>query len=291
MKKFNILAICFTAICSLTQAQTYQNNTPTAPGDGVTRLSGCGFGTQPGVQMNEITVPITGTIADPSKVTIDLGLVATWVGDVVIDVIAPNGEAITLIKRLGSSTNSGCGSGKAFAATNILSFNSANATVIDTGAAAATIPAGNYAPSYGTAPYPTHNPVAMGTFLTGKAISGKWRIIAYDYGQGDPSNVASWQISFAPGALLKSDGGGVYSNDISLQQNPVQDYLKLNVQKDFKSLVFEIYDASGKVVKKENTLNTRKDFNIDVRTLSPGMYLLIPIKDGERQQTIKFIKK
>lgn len=291
MKKLNILAICFTVISSLTQAQTYQNNTPTDPGDGVTRLSGCGFGTQPGVQMNEITVPISGTISDPSKVTIDLGLAATWLGDVVIDVIAPNGEAMTLVRRLGSSTNAGCGSSKTFAAANILSFNSLNATVINVAAAATIIPAGNYAPSYGTALYPTHNPIAMGTFLTGKAIAGKWRIIAYDYGQGDPSNVASWQITFAPGALLKSEEGGVYSNDISLQQNPVQDYLKLNVQKDFKSLVFEIYDASGKMVKKENMLNSRSDFNMDVRTLSPGVYILAPTKDGERKQTIKFIKK
>ncbi|KEY19957.1 T9SS type A sorting domain-containing protein [Kaistella antarctica] len=291
MKKLNFLAICFIAMCSFTQAQTYQNNTPTDPGDALPRLSGCGFGTQPGVQMNEITVPITGTIADPTKITIDLGIAAMWLGDVVIDIIAPNGQAITLIRRLGASTNAGCGSSKAFAAANILSFNSANATVIDIGAAAAIIPAGNYAPSHGTAPYPPYNPVAMGPFLTGKSISGKWRIIAYDYGQGDPTNVASWKITFAPGALLKSNEGGVFSNDISLQQNPVHDQLLLNVQKDFKNLVFEIYDPSGKMIKKENMLNSRKDFNIDVRTLSPGMYLLIPVKDGERQQTIKFIKK
>ena len=291
MKKLYILAICFTVICSFTQAQTYQNNTPTDPGDALSRLTGCGYGTQPGVQMNEITVPITGTIADPSKVTIDLGLVATWLGDVVVDIIAPNGEAITLIRRLGATTNASCGSSKDFAAANLLSFNSANTTAIDLTLAGTVIPAGNYAPSLSTSLYPTHNPVAMGPFLTGKAIAGKWRIIAYDYGNGDPSNVASWQITFAPGALLKSDEGGVYSNDISLQQNPVQDYLKLNVQKDFKSLIFEIYDASGKMVKKENMLNSKSDFNMDVRTLSPGIYILAPTKDGERKQTIKFIKK
>jgi len=291
MKKLNFLAICFTAICSFTQAQTYQNATPTAGAVATSKLGGCGANTQPGVEMNEIIVPIAGTIADPTKVTIDLGLVAPWLGDVTVDIIAPNGEGITLIRRLGASTLAACGSSKTFAAANLLSFNSANASPINVASAATPIPAGNYAPSYGTALYPTHNPVAMTTFLTGKAIAGKWRVILYDYGDGDLANLASWQITFAPGALLKSNEGGVFSNDISLQQNPVEDFLKLNVQKDFKNLVFEIFDASGKMIKKESMVNSRSDFNIDVRTLSPGIYLLVPIKDGERKQTIKFIKK
>lgn len=292
MKKLNILAICFTVVSSFTQAQTYPNNTPTDPGDGITRLGGCGMNTQAGVQMNEITVPIAGTIADPTKVTIELGLSASWLGDVVIDVITPSGDAITLIRRLGANSNTACGNSGDFIPGNILSFNSANANQINlTGISAAIpVPAGNYAPSYGAALYPTHNPVAMGPLLNGKSIAGKWRIIAYDYGNGDASFVDNWKLTFAPGALLKSDEGGVFSNDISLPQNPVQDYLKLNVQKDFKSLVFEIYDASGKMVKKEMMLNSRSDFNIDVRTLSPGIYILAPTKDGERKQTIKFIK-
>lgn len=289
MKKLNLLAICFTALCSFTQAQTYQNNTPTAGAAATSKLSGCGIGVQPGVEMNEITVPITGTVSDASKVTIDLGLAAAWLGDVTVDLIAPSGEAITLIRRLGASSNTACGSSKAFIAANILSFNSLNAAPISiTGATP--IVAGDYAPTYGTALYPTHNPVSMTTFLTGKTIAGKWRIMLYDYGTGDDSKVDSWKITFAPGALLKSNEGGVFSNDISLQQNPVQDQLILNVQKDFKNLILEVYDVSGKMIKKESMVNSRKDFNIDVRTLSPGMYLLIPVKDGERQQTIKFIK-
>lgn len=293
MKKLYFTLICGILTCSFTQAQTYQNTTPTAPADGVSKLGGCGMNVQPGVEMNEITVPISGTIADPTKVTIELGLNATWLGDVVIDIITPSGDPITLIKRLGGTLNTSCGNSGDFLPANILSFNSANVNPISLTGVSGTVavPAGNYAPSIGTSMYPTHNPVAMAPFLTGKAIAGKWRIIAYDYGQGDPSNIGSWQITFLPGALLKSNEGGVFSNDISLQQNPVQDYLKLNVQKDFKNLIFEIYDASGKVVKTENMLSNSKDFNIDVRMISPGMYLLVPVKDGERKQAIKFIKK
>lgn len=291
MKKFNFLLICFTAICSFSQAQTYENTTATPSVDAIGRLGGCGGNVQPGVQMNEITVPISGIIADPSKVTIDLGIKATYLGDVAVDIIAPNGEAITLIKRLGASIYTACGSSSSFIPANILSFNSSNTSPIDVVTAPSPIPAGNYAPSFGAALYPPHNPISMSAFLAGKDIAGKWRLIFYDYGEGDPSNIDSWRLVFGNGALLKSNEGGVFSNDISLQQNPVQDQLILNVQKDFKNLVFEIYDSSGKVIKKENILNNNKDFRIDVRNLTPGMYLLIPIKDGERQQTIKFIKK
>lgn len=293
MKKLYFIAISLIASNCLVQAQIFQNTTATAAVDATTRISGCGFGTQPGVNMSDITIPLAGTIADPTKITINVAISAAWLGDVAVDVVNPQGQAITLIRRIGANINSSCGDSSSFIAANILSFNSANTGLIDAASIAlgVPVPSGNYAPTLSAAPYPTHNPGSMTPFLTGKTLNGTWRIVVYDYDQGDASSVASWQIVVAPGALLKSNEGGIFSNDISLQQNPVKDFLKLNVQKDFKNLVFEIYDASGKVVKQESMLNSAKDFNIDVRTLSPGMYLLIPVKDGERKQTIKFIKQ
>ena len=294
MKKLNILAICFTAMCSFTQAQIYQNTTATPPVDGLDiNSASCGIGTRPGIQFSDISVPLVGTIADATKITFKLSLNSLWLGDVVTDVVSPSGDGMTLIRRIGAATNTACGLSVDFIPANILSFNAANTTIIDATSIGSNTaaPAGNYAPSLSAAKYPMHNPVNMATFLNGKTLNGSWRLMIYDYGQVQPSNIDSWQIVVAPGALLKSNEGGVYSNDISLTQNPVQDYLNLNVQKDFKNLIFEIYDASGKVVKKENVINSKRDFNIDVRSLTPGIYLLVPIKDGERKQTIKFIKK
>ena len=293
MKKLNILAICFTAVSSFTQAQTYQNNTATVAADALSRLSGCGYGTQPVVSMSSIIVPLVGTIADPTKITVNLSLNSAWLGDVVVELVSPAGQALTLIRRIGANLNSSCEDSSTFVAANILGFNSSNVALIDAATilSGLPIPAGNYAPTYGNAPFPQHHPGNMTTFLNGRTLNGDWRLIMYDYGTGELSNINSWQIIVGAGALLKSNEGGVFSNDISLQQNPVQDYLKLNVQKDFKNLVFEIYHTSGKMVKTENILNTKSDFNIDVRNLSPGMYLLLPVKDGERKQAIKFIKK
>ena len=63
--------------------------------------------------------------------------------------------------------------------------------------------------------------------------------------------------------------------------------------------MYELYDKNGnqigyrmtKRIKNEDVMRDATDIKIDVRNLSPGMYLLNPVKDGERKQSIKFIKK
>ena len=293
MKKIYFLALSLFLSGSLSQAQTYQNNTPATPVDGLTRAGACGFATQPGVNMSDITVPITGTIIDASKITVNLSIGAAWLGDVVVELVSPGGEAITLIRRIGASSNSGCGDSSSFVTANILGFNSANVNLIDAAAVLSgmPIPAGNYAPTYGTAKFPIHNPGSMATFLNGKQLGGAWRLIVYDYGVGDATTLNSWQIVVAAGATLRAGETGTFGSEISIKQNPVDDFLLVNVTNDFKTLNLEIFDASGKRIKNEDVMRDATDIKIDVRNLSPGMYLLNPVKDGERKQSIKFIKK
>lgn len=293
MKKLNLLAILITAMCGLSNAQTYQNNTATGLAVAESRSSGCGMGVQPGVQMSDINVPISGIIGDPSKVTIEMGLSASWAGDVQIDLISPTGEAITLIRRLAASSNTACGNSGDFIPGNLLSFNSANTNPINLTGINGTIPipAGFYAPSYGIAKYPAYIPGNLTTFFTGLSISGNWRLMLYDFGDGEPSIINNWKISFAPGATLKTSNVNVFVGGIILKQNPVDDQLLINVSDNFKTLLFEIYDASGKMLKTESISNKGKDFEINIQELVPGMYLLLPVKDGERQQAIEFIKK
>ena len=293
MKRIYFLALSLFLGGVLSQAQTYQNNIPATAVDGTQRGGACGFGTQPGVNMSDITVPLTGTIIDASKITVNLSLGAAWLGDVVVELVSPGGEAITLIRRVGAGTNSSCGDSSSFITANILGFNSANVNPIDAGAVGTTIPvpAGNYTPTYGTAKFPIHNPASMATFLNGKQLGGAWRLIVYDYGVGDATTLNSWQIVVAAGATLRANETGTFGSEISIKQNPVQDNLLIDVTNDFKSLNLEIYDASGKRIKSENVLRSVNEVAIDVRNLTPGMYLLNPVKDGERKQSIKFIKK
>lgn len=293
MKKLNFLALGLILSVGFSQAQTYQNNTATEPVDGITRLGVCGGQTDPGVNMSLINVPLTGSIIDPSKITVNLSISANWLGDVAAELITPSGEAITLIRRIGALSITSCGDSSSFVAGNILGFNSANTSPIDHTAVGVgvAIPAGNYAPSYGTAKFPNHHPGVMSTFLNGKQLNGNWRLIIYDYGTTDPTILNSWQIIVGAGATLKSSETGTFGSEISIKQNPVDDYLMVDVTDDFKSLNLEIYDASGKRIKSESLLRNAKNIQLDVRNLAPGMYLLIPVKDGERKQAIKFIKK
>lgn len=295
MKKFNFFAFVLFLSIGFTQAQTYQNLIATTPVDAISRAGGCGGNTQPGVNMSAITIPntITGNITNPAKFTVNLDISAAWLGDIAAELITPSGEAITLIRRIGASGLTSCGDSSSFVAGNILGFNSANTAPIDHLAVGVgiAIPAGNYLPSYGTAKFPIHHPGVMSTFLTGKQLAGEWRLIVYDYGVGDATTLNSWQIVLGAGVNLKTNETLTFGSEISIKQNPVQDYLLVDVTNDYKSLNLEIYDASGKRVKSENLLKGTKNIELDVRTLTPGMYLLTPVKDGERKQSIKFIKK
>ena len=296
MKKLNFLALGLILSVGFSQAQTFQNTTATVPAvDGITRLGACGGQTDPGVNMSLISIPatVTGNIADPSKITVNLDISAPWLGDVAVDLVTPSGQAITLIRRIGSISITSCGDSSSFVAGNILGFNSANTTLIPAAALALSIPvpSGNYAPTYGTATFPMHHPGDMSTFLTGKKLSGDWRLVIYDYGVGDPTTLNSWQIVVAAGATLRANETFTFGSEISIKQNPVEDYLMVDVTNDFKSLSLDIFDASGKKVKSENLLRNAKNLQLDVRNLAPGMYLLTPVKDGERKQAIKFIKK
>lgn len=293
MKNINFLSFIFILYSSFALSQTFANNTATISVDAVQRVAGCGFNTQPGVVMNVIAIPINGTIVDPSKITFNITLSATWLGDVVVELVSPQGEAITLIRRPGASSNSGCGDSSSFIPGNVLSFNSANTTPINvaTPLFGEPIPPGNYAPTYGNSLFPLHHPGVMSTFLTGKTLSGDWRLYIYDYGVGEPSLINSWQMIIANGAVLKTSDAGIFGSDLSLKQNPAGDLLLLDIPKNYKSLNLEIFDASGKIVKSENILKNTNDVKLDVRSLPPGMYLLNPTMDGEKKQPLKFIKK
>ncbi|MCT2561047.1 proprotein convertase P-domain-containing protein [Chryseobacterium herbae] len=295
MKALKITICLVFLFCMNIQAQTYQNTTATSAIDGINRLGDCGASVQPGVHMSTINIPITGIIGDPTKITFNLSLNATWLGDVAADIISPSGDAITLIRRIGTTANnSSCGDSSNFLPANVLSFNSANVNPID--AASLTdsqnIPAGNYIPTIGTAKYPTHNIISMSTFLTGKQINGDWTLVIYDYGAGDTSNISSWQIILNSGAFLKTTESGIFTSEIIVKENPVKDRLLLKLNdNDFTSLVLELYDTSGKLMRKESVPRQAKDFEMNASDWYPGMYLLIPIKDGDRKQAIKLLKK
>lgn len=290
MKK--LITLLLTSVITISvEAQTYQNNTATTAVDGLNVKGGCGMNTDYAIQMSDISVPITGTVSDPSKITVNVAITNNYAGDVAVDLVAPDGDVITLIKRLGASSNTSCGSGAIYTAANILSFNSANSTQI-TGSTGVSIASGNYAPTGSATIYPLHKLGSMSTFFNGKSIYGTWRLMIYDYGVGDTTTLNSWSISFASGALLRTSEAGIFGNIVSIKENPVKDNLLLSLnKKNFKKMNLQIFDLSGKLIKSVDFENGNAEATLDVSALKSGAYLLLPIVDGEKTQALKFIKK
>jgi subtilisin-like proprotein convertase family protein len=177
---------------------TLENNTLINIPDASTGLGDCGTGVTPGNAQSTIEIIGTGIITDPSKVTIELDIEHYYGGDLVIELIAPSGESCGLIKRLGATSDSTCGNSSNFITGNKLSFNSTFTTTLT----ANEIVTGNYAPTQGNSNYPTTVPmISLATFLTGKNITGIWKLKMYDYGVGDTGKLNSWKLKFETGAL------------------------------------------------------------------------------------------
>jgi subtilisin-like proprotein convertase family protein len=182
---------------------TLENESQLAITDGTG--GGCGNEVVAHPVENTIVIDKEGTIVDPSKVTIELNLVHSWCGDLVVELIAPDGGSCTLIKRLGSISDTSCGVNANFIAGNIFRFNAAFQNQINVTGLVSTdnVPGGDYAPSVGASTFPSAAVmVNLQTFLTGKNIKGTWKLRVADYGQGDSGTVNGWKLKFDPGSIL-----------------------------------------------------------------------------------------
>ncbi|WP_447635963.1 proprotein convertase P-domain-containing protein [Flavobacterium microcysteis] len=287
------LLFFFLMSCGLTNAQTYSFNTVTPIPDGVG--SSCASGaTSIGNVVTTINVPISATITDPTKVTINLDLVHTWLGDVVAKLGTPGGTSCALIKRMGSTTDTSCGDSSDFATGNVLSFNAANTTTINvvTPSAVQSIPAGSYAPTGGTSSFPTDAPLCnLTTFLNGVAVNGNWTMTLYDNGNEDTGSLNSWQIIFSTGFDLDTKDF-LFTKRISVLGNPFTETLTLKLNEPGDTLL-RIYSIDGREVftTSYDANDVSQNITIDSSSWQQGIYLLIPEVGGHKLNAIKLAKK
>jgi subtilisin-like proprotein convertase family protein len=175
-------------IVTPTEPLTFENNTVVIipDGAGTTYLSG----------ESNIAINQARTIADASRVSIELDIAHTFGGDVAIELIAPNGDKCGLINRIGGTDE--------FVAGNKLTFNSLNTAFLV--AVSGQFATGNYAPTFATGLTQEMTPVSiipipLSTFFAGRNINGTWKLKMYDCAAIDVGSINSWKLKFDTGAL------------------------------------------------------------------------------------------
>ena len=185
----------------------FENSTTLIVPDAVGTGSACGSNTTPGTAQNTIVIDKEGIILDENKVTFEIDLADVYAGEVVVEIkntsSNPAGNSISLIKRIGATAPSSCGTRGSFIKGNKLSFNAAfTQAIAATSSTGIPIVTGNYALSRGTDNFPSQVIDGnLANFLRSQDIKGTWTIKIYDCGTGDICTLYNWKIKFDVGAL------------------------------------------------------------------------------------------
>lgn len=151
-----------------------------------------------------LEVMATGAISAPEKFKVVLELDHPWCGDVIVQLIAPGGDTITLIKRLGASAVATFGSSANYVAGNFLTINSLTGAEIMVTSLGTddVIPTGTYLTTGSDASNPTTVTMSdLGAFLSGRSVNGVWKLRLSDNGTSDFGSLKSWKIVLDEGAL------------------------------------------------------------------------------------------
>lgn len=144
-------------------------------------------------------VTVSGIYQPIGKVTVSLHLTHTYVGDLSIDLIAPDGTAVKLVdKRGGFGTGFGVG------------CESGSRTVFDD---RALTPIGSgRSPFVGT--FRPELPLSVLGGKMGTNVNGTWRLRVVDTAQQDTGNLMCWTLNIYP--VTCTDGGGDCAGDLSI---------------------------------------------------------------------------
>ena len=140
----------------------------------------------------------SGTIADVSKMYVEVNLAHLYAGDISMALKAPDGTEKYFVYRVSPSPSSNFGSAYDYLAANTLVLNNTFTATLPT---AANIAAGNYKESLGITQGGTVTLEPIFSSFAGKQISGNWTLIIRDHASPDAATLHSWKLRFAPGAV------------------------------------------------------------------------------------------
>lgn len=228
------------------------NNTAASIADGV-GANQAGATTVSTISSNE-----TGTI---SSIEVTVNVTHTWVGDLVIELVHPDGTSRTLWNRTCNSPQSG----------NInVTFKDGSGTIV-----------------CGTPTTGTYNPVQSLAPFIGKTKSGNWTLRVRDFYNGDTGTLNSWSVNF--GCTL---GNEDFENlqSFVVYPNPNKGNFTVSFDNPSDELVnIAVFDMRGRKIF-ENNYQSGSTFNQDIQldNAQSGVYLL-NLTNGDRKEVKRII--
>jgi subtilisin-like proprotein convertase family protein len=235
-----------------TSCATYNNNTSFAIPDGLAA------NTSGPIATSTINVPATGSISD---VNVGLNVSHTYVNDIVLGVVHPDGTQVL-------AWNRACGSQDNF-----------NITLNDGSPAFAC--ANNMTGTY--------NPSQPLSAFNGKPANGTWTLRASDWWNEDTGTVNSWSLEVCVQvATLASAQTGL--TDFAVYPNPNNGNFNIQFESTSSSGVkVMVHDMRGRLVFDRNFANQATfNQNIQLNNVQSGMYLLT-VADGDRKEVRKIV--
>ncbi|TVZ52453.1 proprotein convertase P-domain-containing protein [Dokdonia sp. Hel_I_53] len=206
-----------------------------------------------------------------TDVNVTVNINHTWVGDLLIEIIAPDGTAVVLANRTGGTGNSG---------DNYIN------TLFDSDS--------NLSINEGTAPFTgTFAPLEDLGILNGLTSGGDWKLRITDNANDDGGTLNSWSIQLCASEVL-----GV-PEDLSSKSNfEIFDLgenlyrLNLNTQDITERLDLDVYNLNGQRLLNRRILNngTGYQYDLDMSYAAAGVYI-VRLGNAEKAKVGRIIVK
>ncbi|MCF8258469.1 MAG: proprotein convertase P-domain-containing protein [Flavobacteriales bacterium] len=211
--------------------------------------------------MNSSAIPVSGvTGTSVINIEVDVNINHTWPGDLVLKLVSPDGDILTLVSRPGATETADDGISAGGVGTSA-DWLGSTVTFTDLGAADAeslTTPfTGTYFPNPGASTHPTQTFAS----LFGGTMNGNWTLYAGDRAAGDVGTLNSWAIrisTVSPSILVSKfvaveDGNGDCSDDLLPATNvinvaPGTDVCYFYVGENTGDVTLNIHDATDDIL-------------------------------------------
>ncbi|WP_396194467.1 reprolysin-like metallopeptidase [Flavobacterium sp.] len=212
-----------------------------------------------------LNVASTNTISD---VNVTMNINHTWVNDMTITLISPNGTQVQLVAQPCISDD----------------LSNVNATFDDSGVPLVC--------QQNPAITGTIQPLQSLTAFNGQSMNGTWTLRVLDSFNQDGGTINSWNLRLCSTTAVPLDVAENSIQDFSLYPNPNNG--DFNIQFNSTSnepIALSVFDIRGRQIY-ANTYSNNGFFNenIQLNNLQSGVYL-VKVKDGKNEITKKFIKQ